>query len=50
MAKNIPNIHSGEVLAERAERCRSFAYLRIGLDVVGILRNGCGVSPATISK
>ena len=33
-----------------AERCRSFAYLRIGLDVVGILRNGCGVSPATISQ
>ena len=33
-----------------AERCRSFDYLRIGLDVVGILRNGCGMSPATISK
>ena len=29
------------------ERCRSFAYLLIGLDVVGVLRNGCGMSPAT---
>ena len=28
-----------------SERCRSFAYLRIGLDVVGILRNGRGMSP-----
>ena len=33
-----------------AERCRSFAYLRIGLHIAGILRNGCGVSPATISQ
>ena len=24
--------------------------LLIGLDVVGILRNGCGMAPATISK
>ncbi len=28
-----------------AERCRSFAYFLMGIDVVGILRNGCGYVP-----
>ena len=27
------------------ERCRRFAYLLMGIDVVGILRNGCGYVP-----